>query len=375
VTTGPGGPDPVAWDLAARVATRVAGRDRFASTPQYATLAPDFEELTARAEELVTEATGLRSLSGPARARVTDRAGWVDANIASFRRLLRPVLERLGSRLEKTASTPVGRVVQPIGSAVTGAQLGALLGWMSTRVLGQYDLLLIEEERPDDQDIVYYVGPNILGLEERFGFPPREFRLWIALHEVTHRAQFTGVPWMRAHFLDLVESTVAAADPDPKRFVDAIKKAMDLVWQGRNPLDDGLMALFATPEQARTLDQVQGMMSLLEGHGDITMDRAGAGRIENADRFGRVLRQRRQEARGAAKLLQQAIGLDAKLRQYEAGERFIEAVEAAGGPALLARVWEAPDRLPSVEEVRDPTSWIGRMQQTPMSGWHAEVAT
>jgi coenzyme F420 biosynthesis associated uncharacterized protein len=375
VTTGPGGPDPVAWDLAARVATRVAGRDRFAGTARYASLAPDFEELTAVAEELVAEETGLRSLSGPARARVTDRAGWVDANIASFRRLLRPVLERLGSRLASTAASPVGRVVQPVGSAVTGAQLGALLGWMSTRVLGQYDLLLMEEERPEDQDIVYYVGPNILGLEERFGFPSREFRLWIALHEVTHRAQFTGVPWMRGHFLELVEGTVAAADPDPKRFLEAIKKAVDLVRQGRNPLDDGLMALLATPEQARTLDQVQGMMSLLEGHGDITMDRAGAGRVPNAARFGRVLRQRRQEARGAVKLLQQAIGLDAKLRQYEAGERFIEAVEAVGGPSLLARVWEAPDRLPSVEEVRDPAAWIERVQRTPASGWHAEVAT
>ncbi len=143
--TGPAGPDPVAWDVAARVSARVAGRDRFAGTPGYATLAPDFEELTALAEELVADATGLRPLTGPARARVTDRAGWVGANIASFRRLLRPVLERLGSRLASTASSPVGRVVQPVGSTVTGAQLGALLGWMSTRVLGQYDLLLMEE--------------------------------------------------------------------------------------------------------------------------------------------------------------------------------------------------------------------------------------
>ena len=183
---GPGGPDPVAWDLAAKVATRVAGRDPFSASYHYASLQPDFEELTALAEELVANETGLRPLTGPARARVTDRAGWVDANIASFRRLLRPVLTRLGARLAETSATPVGRVVQPVGSAVTGAQLGALLGWMSTRVLGQYDLLLMEDERPEDQDIVYFVGPNILGLEKRFAFPPREFRLWIALHEVTH---------------------------------------------------------------------------------------------------------------------------------------------------------------------------------------------
>ena len=88
---------------------------------------------------------------------------------------------------------------------------------MSTRVLGQYDQLIIEDEHPEDQDIVYYVGPNILALEKRFAFPPREFRLWLALHEVTHRMQFTGVPWMRAYFLSLVESTLAGVDPDPRR--------------------------------------------------------------------------------------------------------------------------------------------------------------
>ena len=90
--------------------------------------------------------------------------------------------------------------------------MGAVLGWMSTRVLGQYDLLVLEDEDPDDQDIVYYVGPNIASLERRFEFPEREFRLWVALHEVTHRTQFTGVPWLRPHFLGLVTSLVDDAD-------------------------------------------------------------------------------------------------------------------------------------------------------------------
>jgi coenzyme F420 biosynthesis associated uncharacterized protein len=365
----------VAWDVAAKVAARVAGRDPFASSYLYGSLQPDFDELTAEAEELVTRETGLRPLTGPARARVTDRAGWVDANIASFRRLLRPILNRLEDKLAETGSQGIGRYIQPVGRVVTGAQLGTLLGWMSTRVLGQYDLLLMEEERPEDQDLVYFVGPNILGLEKRFAFPPREFRLWIALHEVTHRAQFTGVPWLRDHFLSLVEGSVLAADPDPRRFVEAIFRAIEMVRQGRNPLDDGLMALLATPEQAEVLAQVQGLMSLLEGHGDITMDRAGADRIPNAERFSQVLRQRRQDVKGPMKLLQQAIGLDAKLRQYEAGERFIRAVEAAGGPALLARVWEAPERLPTIDEIDNPVRWIDRMRRTPVSGWHpAETA-
>ena len=357
--------DAIAWDLAAKVAGRVAGRDPFADSYLYESLQPDFDELTAEAEELVTAETGLRSLSGPARARVTDRAGWVDANIASFRRLLAPLLGRFEARLEESGSSPFGSIVQPVGRVVTGAQLGTLLGWMSTRVIGQYDLLLMEDDKPEDQDIVYYVGPNILALEKRFGFPPREFRLWVALHEVTHRAQFTGVPWMRKHFLGLVEGSVAATDPDPKRLLAALGRAIELVRSGRNPLDDGLMALLASPEQAEVLEKVQGLMSLLEGHGDVTMDRAAGALIPNASRFSEVLRQRRQETRGAAKLLQQLIGLDAKLRQYEAGERFIAAVEGAGGPELLARVWESSDRLPTLAEIREPIGWVDRMRRTP----------
>ena len=371
-TPPPDSGEPISWEVAARVAVRVGGRDPYASSYLYRSLQADFDELTAQAEELVTAATGLRPLSGPARARVTDREGWVRANIASFRRLLRPVLARFEERLAVGAGTPVGRVVQPVGRTVTGAQLGALLGWMSTRVIGQYDLLLMEDDRPEDQDIVYYVGPNVLALEKRYAFPPREFRLWIALHEVTHRAQFTGVPWMRDHFVGLVEASVAAADPDPTRFVEALRRVIEMVRSGRNPLDDGLVALLATPEQAGVLDRVQGLMSLLEGHGDVTMDRAAGALIPSAERFSRVLRQRRQETRGLTRVLQQAIGLEAKLRQYEAGERFIAAVEGHGGPALLDRAWEAPDRLPDLAEIRDPQRWIDRLAGVPTAGFTPE---
>jgi coenzyme F420 biosynthesis associated uncharacterized protein len=344
----------ISWDLAEKVAVRVAGQEPLARSYHYASLAPDFAELTSLAEELVAEATGLRSLAGPARARVTDRAGWVRANIASFQRLLRPLTDKMEPKLARSAAAPVGR-------AVTGAQLGTMLGWMSSRVLGQYDLLLVEEERPEDQDIVYFVGPNVLAMEKRFGFPPREFRLWLALHEVTHRVQFTGVPWLRPHFLGLVEGTLSSIDPDPRRFLDALRRAVDEMRAGRNPLaEGGLVALLAGHDQRAMLEQVGGLMSLLEGHGDVTMDRAGADRIPNAARFGRVLRQRRAEVRGPAKLLQQLVGLEAKLKQYEQGERFIEAVEAAGGPALLERVWEGPEWLPTMAEIREPDRWMER---------------
>jgi coenzyme F420 biosynthesis associated uncharacterized protein len=346
----------VDWDLAERVAVRVSGREPFAASYHYDSLEPDFTEFTEQAEELVAETTGLRSLAGPARARVTDRAGWIRANIASFQRLLRPLIEKFEERMTNGAMSPITR-------KAAGAELGAMLGWMSTRVLGQYDLLIIEEENPADQDLVYYVGPNVLSLEKLFAFPPREFRLWLALHEVTHRAQFTGVPWMRQHFLGLVEQSIQAVDPDPKRFIAALERVADSVRHGKNPLHDGgIIALVASPEQKDVLDQIGGMMSLLEGHGDVTMDRAGEGIIPSAERFGRVLRQRRQSTVGLAKLLQQLIGLEAKMNQYEQGEKFIAAVERAGGTALLDHAWERAENLPSIYEIRDPSLWIARQQ-------------
>ncbi len=348
----------VDWGLAERVAVRAAGREPFADSYHYGSLSADFEELTAIAEQQVADTTGLRSLSGTARARVTDREGWVRANIASFQRLLRPITDRLDQQL---AATPLA----PVASRVAGAEVGMILGWMSSRVLGQYDLLVVEDEDPDDQDIVYYVGPNVLGLEKRFAFPPREFRHWLALHEVTHRAQFTGIPWMREHFLGLVQETVGSVDPDPKRFAEALGRLAADVRAGRNPLDDGgLMAVFASPEQRLVLDRVAGLMSLLEGHGDVTMDRAGADQIPSAERFGQVLRQRRQQANPAAKVLQKLIGLDAKLKQYEQGEVFIERVEREGGTELLDVAWVDPGNLPTIAEIRDPEAWIARVRPT-----------
>jgi putative hydrolase len=174
--------------------------------------------------------------------------------------------------------------------------------------------------------------------------------------------------WMRPLFLSLVERSLQGIVPDPGRFLDALKRAVDQVRAGRNPLDDGgLVALLAGDEQHAALQQVQGLMSLLEGHGDVTMNRAGADRVPDAERFHRTLHERRKQATPAAKLLQKLVGLDAKLKQYEQGERFIAAVEAEGGPALFNRIWEAPDRLPTLEEIRHPERWLARVRTLEVS--------
>ena len=202
----------------------------------------------------MAEATGLHSLAGPARARVDDRADWVRANIASFQRLLRPVTNRLEEKMGD------GGLIAPVARRVAGAEVGALLGWMSARVLGQYDLLVIEDEDPDDQDLVHYVGPNILALEKRFAFPPREFRLWLALHEVTHRAQFTGDP-VDARALPRPGRRQWCPRSTPTRSSSSARcvRAAEEIRAGRNPLDDGgIVALFATPRSARCWSRSAG---------------------------------------------------------------------------------------------------------------------
>ncbi len=345
----------VDWELAARIARKIAGQEPLATSYLYDSLEPDFAEATKLAEQLVTAETGLTSLDGPARARVIDRGDWIDANIRSFQRLLRPLTEKVSDKLDES-------VFSGLTSKVAAAELGAVLGWMSRRVLGQYDLLLAEDEDPQDQDLVYYVGPNILAIEKRFAFAPQEFRLWLATHELTHRAQFTGVPWMRKHFIALVEQTLDSVEPDPDRIMAGVKRLIAEKRRGETTaLDGGMAALFASEEQRVVLDEIAGLMSLLEGHGDVTMTRAAIAHVPSAERFHRVLHQRRNQSKGVAKVMQKLIGIEAKLAQYEQGERFIEAIEAERGDRAVDIIWGDAAFLPTLDEIKNPTSWLDRV--------------
>ena len=352
--------DIVDWPLAAKVAGGLASRISPPGPYDRAGLEADLMAATAEAEELVAAETGLRSTTGAARARVVDREAWARANVATFKRLLGPVLGRLGSK--KGTPNPLA----PVLGKVTAGELGVLLGWMSTRVLGQYDLLLTEDEDPEDQDLVYYVGPNIAALERRFDFPPQEFRLWIALHELTHRAQFTGVPWLRHHFVSQVDGVIGSLRVDPGHLMTVVRRSIEELRDGRNPLDEGgLAAMFATPAQRQTLESLGAMMSLLEGHGDVIMNRAAKDRVPNAERFAAVLHARRASAGPAARILQKLLGLEAKMRQYEAGERFIAGVEEAGGERAIDAAWQGPEYLPTKAEIADPAAWLERVGPPP----------
>jgi coenzyme F420 biosynthesis associated uncharacterized protein len=347
-------PEPVDWALAERVARRFAGREPIATSYLGGSLHSDFSAVTTQAEQLVGDFTGLHA-PGTASACVLDRPQWVHANVASMRRMLHPLTARVGERMARSPVAPIGR-------RVAGTEMGVLLGFMAQRVLGQYDLLVPDDpETPGDSDAVYYVGANILSLEKRYAFRPRDFRLWIAIHEVTHRAQFTAVPWLKRYFLSLVDRALAIVDPDPGRLVQAMVRAADELRKGRNPLDDGgLVALFASSEQRGVLAQVQALMSLLEGHGNSVMNELGRLHINGQERMARVLQARRR-SRGISGVLYKLLGFESKLRQYEVGEAFVAAVERAGGPRAIDAAWRGPESLPTMDELARPEEWLARV--------------
>ena len=360
---------PVDWERAERIAIRIASRQPLPANGSLTS--SDFTDIAAIAEDRVAATTGLRSLLGPATVQVIDRADWIRANVASFRGLIDPVLDRWSAQAGRDGR--MGGALVAASRQVAAAEVGAMLGWMSGRVLGQYDLLfgkavaepVTDPEsagRPRGDGAVYLVGPNVVLLENRFGFAPDEFRLWVTLHELTHRAQFTGVPWMHQHFLGLVQRTLDLADPDPGRMLAAVRDALrDRDAAKQRLRDGGIVAMVATPEQQQLFHQIGGLMSLLEGHGDVVMDRAGADVIPSAERFARVLRERRQRANPLARIIQRLTGLEGKLNQYIAGERFIAAIEAVGGERAIDRCWEHPDNLPSLDEIRSPELWLDRV--------------
>ncbi|MEO5724473.1 MAG: zinc-dependent metalloprotease [Ilumatobacteraceae bacterium] len=345
---------PIDWGRAERVAVAVSARLK-APDDAEDRREPDWNPPITQIEQQIEDVTGLRSSAGTATVELIDRHTWIRANIDSFRQLLAPVLERWSAKRPRAVTGMAGK----LSGHVAGAEIGVLLGWMSGRVLGQYDLLV---GRDDGAGAVYLVGPNLAAVEQRFGFDPAEFRNWVLVHELTHRAQFTGVPWMRQYFRGLVDESMSFIDPDPAVLLAGLREAFkDRHGARQNVHDHGLAGLLAGPEQRAVIDRVGGLMSLLEGHGDVTMTRAAGLLVPSADRYARVLAERRRRSNPVSRVLLRLTGMEAKLNQYAAGERFIHAVESEGGPRMIDTCWERAEHLPSLDEIRTPSLWLARM--------------
>ncbi|OII64091.1 coenzyme F420 biosynthesis-associated protein [Streptomyces sp. CC53] len=300
---------------------------------------------------------------------VVDRPGWIRANVAGFRELLKPLLDKMAERRSGTAG---GAVAGAVGGKVTGVELGMLLSFLASRVLGQYETFAPGTGElpagPDGAGRLLLVAPNIVHVERELAVDPHDFRLWVSLHEETHRTQFTGVPWLRDHLQGEIQSFLGATDVDPATVLERLREAAQ-AFTGARPEDDGhdgrsLVDLVQSPEQREILSRLTAVMSLLEGHADYVMDGVGPQVVPSVLEIREKFQQRR--ARGASRLdqaLRKLLGLDAKLRQYRDGERFVRAVVDEVGMDGFNRVWTSPNTLPTKAEIARPADWIARVHR------------
>ena len=340
----------VDWRTAALVGRSVAGAGGIISPTERAQLAEDIAEVVPEAERLVEEFTELSPGGQRSRGWVMSREQWLEANLRGFERMIEPFARKLLTGRQEGALATVRR-------AALGAQLGGLLGYLGHRVLGQYDILV----PPDDEGLIYFVGPNIVGVERKFSLPARQFRMWICLHEVAHRLQFGTAPWLRGYLTGLMDSYLNSVELDPGWLVDRLRAALDDLRSGRSEHRGlGWVFLLMTPDQRDMVRRMQALMSLLEGHGTYVMDRVSVDSVPAAGRFRRIMHSRRNR-KGLERAFQRAIGFDVKVRQYDLGQRFVSKVVQRAGMAGLNQVWDSAASLPTMEEIARPESWVDRV--------------
>jgi coenzyme F420 biosynthesis associated uncharacterized protein len=363
-------PELVDWQLAARVGRRVAGGSEL---PARAAWSRQFTELSTAADRAVAEFTDLGGDLPPPVAEPLDRGQWVEANLATLRRILRPLAEKVAERKAWKASGTMPTAMRSSTRAIAGAQAGTLLGYVAQRVLGQYDLPMPGPDqaaspngeaplpvRAHGEGTVWYVVPNIVATERRHRFRPADFRLWIALHETAHRRQFRGVPWLPGHIQGLLDEYLGSVEVDDEALRRLTQRLQGLARRviGGEKID--LLDLLVTPEQRAIVDRVQSTMTVLEGHGEFVMDQLGDRLVPNHQHMHDTLRARRNDPGAAERLIQQLLGFRQKLDQYAMGEKFIRRLYERGGMPTVNGVFAEPAALPTLDEVRDPDRWLAR---------------
>jgi coenzyme F420 biosynthesis associated uncharacterized protein len=347
------------WDQITSIAVRAS-----ASVPPI----PQ-QRLDAAADEY---AAMLREISGPLSAytgtdmtfterdvRAVERREWIETNIGNFKELLAPFeqayREASGrSRLDWPGVTAVGRLA-------LSAEVGMLMGYLARRVLGQYDISLLGA-RSEDPGKLYFVEPNIEGVQTQLGLPAREFRIWLALHEATHAHEFEGHPWVREFLNSTLQRYLNAMLGQIHNGGDSLAglvgNAVDRLLVGGTILEAIL-----PPEQRQLVSQLQALMSLLEGYSTHVMNAIGKQLLPHFEEIEHRV-EARSKRKGAAELLfLRLTGLQMKLDQYRLGNAFVSYVERERGIDFMNQVWTGPEYLPSEEEIREPDRWVRRMER------------
>jgi len=305
----------------------------------------------AAARPPVAETARLDTPGDAPPAAVVDRATWISVNADSMSSMLDPAFETIMAKRPAAASGPIAAV----GGKVTGAEAGALLAFMATKVLGQYDLA------PDGTPTLMLVAPNIVHVTRELRVDPADFRAWVCMHEETHRVQFTAVPWLRQHMIDEARGLATAMAPDTEHLGDLVRRLRDQLPEVLSHGSGGITDLVTTPEQRDRLAAVTAVMSLLEGHADVVMDEVGPSVIPSVAQIRAKFTERRKGAGAMDRLLRRLLGLEAKMRQYRDGATFVRGVMDTVGVDGFNAIWSSPETLPRAVEIPDPQSWVRRV--------------
>ncbi|MGO9750525.1 MAG: zinc-dependent metalloprotease [Solirubrobacteraceae bacterium] len=338
------------WIIAERIAWCVA-RGADAEPPSV-----DLSELAAESERRVVAYTELAPVAALPAPEGIGRREWIASNIASMRRLIDPVLGRAGKQLG-----PLRPMLQIGAGIIMSIEVGVLMGYLSQRVLGQYELVLIDDDAEPSSPRLLFVLPNLGAAVASFGADEREFMTWVTLHEVTHAVQFGGVPWLHGHLSGLVRELLGSAEarigaPRKTRLPElaALKRFGTQVRQG------DLFSIVLNESERATIDRVQAVMAVIEGHAEHVMDAVAPDLLPSLPRLRATLDARRRRQSGLGRLIGRLLGLELKIRQYDRGKAFCDAVARDGGPGALAHVFSAPEALPTLVEIEDPHAWLVR---------------
>jgi uncharacterized protein (DUF2342 family) len=370
------------WAAAQRIGELVAG-----SPPYGGVRAASVEPLAHDFARRVSEYSGLGLPAELPALETVDRPGWIAANLKS----MRPLLEMLTERIDGPSAGPLSGPLRSASGFLLGAQVGALTGVLSQRVLGQYDLALLDERVPPR---LLLLAPNLALTARNLAVDRDELVLWVTIHEITHAVQFSGAPWLRDHLggllrelIDGLQVTIAGRGSEQDPDDGSAGNGGSAAGNGARDRNDGVQGSGRWPklpdpgelrelaERARRgellrltlgedrwqlVERIQAVMSLIEGHAEHTMDAIGAEVLPSLPRLRAALDRRREVRSFPWRVLERFLGLEMKLRQYEVGRRFCDAVVSDGGPEMLARVWSGPEALPSAAELKAPEQWIAR---------------
>jgi coenzyme F420 biosynthesis associated uncharacterized protein len=353
----------VDWDLAVATGTRLVRPGPQIPRAEAHAAVAELRACAAVAQDHVRAYTGLDARGGSSEVAVIDRPGWIRANADGFRTILTPVVARLQEKQKKQPS-PVAELVGP---RLTGIETGSLLALLSTKVLGQYELFPpYGAAASAPQGRLLLVAPNIVQAEQDMGVDPSDFRLWVCLHEETHRVQFGANPWLREYLVGEVGRFLEATEVDPAEMLKRLRAVLGSVSDALRGNGDGesLVEAIQSPQQREVLARLTAVMSLLEGHADVVMDGVGPSVVPSVAHIRAQFSKRRQNASRAEMVLRRLLGFEAKLKQYRDGARFVRGVIDEVGMDGFNRIWTSPETLPLPAEIHDPKAWVVRIHGT-----------